>query len=400
MWFYSESILVTTATDKEIKVWDCETGNLLGQVSTPGVTSASMSDSGQFLTSSSDGSLRVWDIDTILKVQQQPHTAVPNSLQATEKYFVSSNREEAVLWKWKTAEPVKVFQKSEAYGCPHLANDDSHVLVSHDKTVELYDIKKKESKEIYTTKGTSTQWCCLGSSSRIGAISEEDSVIVIDLESGSTLYSLPTSADRRMSWVTFFKSDQLLVSGAFAKLQAWRTNDKSEIISNNTLIGSPPLITENRPKGLIAYVASIPFSSRPAGIEIVQSDTFEKVKKLEGHKGQISVIKFTPDGNYLVSSSQKPDFNFKIWDSETFECVRVIEGHHQGSITGFAISPDSKFIFSVSEDQTAKLWTLHGEVISTFYYQSPLVAIAASPSFKKFAVSARDGRIVTLSVCD
>ena len=45
----------------------------------------------------------------------------------------------------------------------------------------------------------------------------------------------------------------------------------------------------------------------------------------------------------------------KVWDSNTGDIVRTLEGHKR-EVTSVAISPDGKYIVSGSNDRTVKIW--------------------------------------------
>ena len=66
----------------------------------------------------------------------------------------------------------------------------------------------------------------------------------------------------------------------------------------------------------------------------------------------------------LVSASR--DHTIKIWDLETYQEIRTLEGHKDG-VNSVAVSDDIKHIISGGRDRIVRLWCFHtGKLISCF----------------------------------
>jgi WD40 repeat protein len=78
-----------------------------------------------------------------------------------------------------------------------------------------------------------------------------------------------------------------------------------------------------------------------------------QVEKLQGHSAEIRSLVFSPDGNYLLSTSL--DGTAILWDAKTWQQLRTLIGH-DGEITSAAFSPDSKFIVTGGADKTIRIW--------------------------------------------
>ncbi|MEE1323143.1 MAG: hypothetical protein UHE91_04910, partial [Bacteroidales bacterium] len=64
-------------------------------------------------------------------------------------------------------------------------------------------------------------------------------------------------------------------------------------------------------------------------------------------------VAYTPDGTKIISGSA--DKTVKIWDANTGECLKTLEGHSK-YVYSVAFSPDGKHIVSGSYDDTIKIW--------------------------------------------
>lgn len=79
------------------------------------------------------------------------------------------------------------------------------------------------------------------------------------------------------------------------------------------------------------------------------------VYTIPAHTNLISKIKFQPQhANYLLTSSY--DCTSKVWAHPTWAPLKTLAGH-EGKVMGCDISPDLKYMATVSYDRTFKLWT-------------------------------------------
>ena len=81
---------------------------------------------------------------------------------------------------------------------------------------------------------------------------------------------------------------------------------------------------------------------------------------MNGHNRVISKIVFSPDGRYLVSSSD--DSTIRLWDVVQCSLVRIIKGIRSGWLSSIALSPDGTIVASADECCSVRLWNA---VVST-----------------------------------
>jgi WD40 repeat protein len=107
---------------------------------------------------------------------------------------------------------------------------------------------------------------------------------------------------------------------------------------------------------------------------------------LQGHTDSVRDAVFSPDGRYIATASN--DGTARIWGIDGN--LRSLLKGHEGYVVRVMFSPDSSFVVTASSDSTAKIWTLDGLLVATFAQHMTGILDAA--------VSADSEHIVTTSL--
>jgi len=83
--------------------------------------------------------------------------------------------------------------------------------------------------------------------------------------------------------------------------------------------------------------------------------TGEPIGTLEGHRGYVTDLQFTPDGRHLVSSST--DQTIRLWDWPEAREVAVLRGHPD-EVDGLAVCPEGSTIASRCRNGSVFVWPL------------------------------------------
>ncbi|MFM7426527.1 MAG: NB-ARC domain-containing protein [Elainella sp.] len=77
------------------------------------------------------------------------------------------------------------------------------------------------------------------------------------------------------------------------------------------------------------------------------------LRRLYGHRDNVSALSFSLDGRYLASSSY--DQTAKLWDLRTGQCLRTLQGH-RNRLWSVAFSPDGTLLATGGDDRAVRLW--------------------------------------------
>lgn len=76
-------------------------------------------------------------------------------------------------------------------------------------------------------------------------------------------------------------------------------------------------------------------------------------QRLEGHRGWVYSVAVSPDSSWAASGSE--DKTVKVWDLKTGECHTTLRGHGD-LVSSIVVTPDGGRILSASIDKTIRVW--------------------------------------------
>jgi WD40 repeat protein len=98
----------------------------------------------------------------------------------------------------------------------------------------------------------------------------------------------------------------------------------------------------------------------------------------------------TPDGRFVIVTTDDPEHNITIYDAATGQQVRVLENGSSG-VAALAVSPDNRHIVTGSRDNTARIFDVEtGEMRELVGHTNIIWGVAFSPDGRQVLTGSQD----------
>jgi serine/threonine protein kinase len=211
-----------------------------------------------------------------------------------------------------------------------------------DGTIHIWSFENGKERLLSPKPGNPLRRVALSADDRtlVGVLSNSQSVVAVDMDSGEVRYSVSASSSSIWS-VAFAPHREMLATGTSGRIQFWDANSGKEAGQE---ISDPPL--------------------------------------------RVTQLAFTPDGEALASS-RIGDKEIKLWSVENSDLIRSFSGGED--VVSMGISKDGRLLAAGSSDGTVRIWAVsNGDLLVTLHAHQGRVQIAFSPDSRKLATAGDD----------
>ncbi len=385
--------LATGASDATARLWDVRSHRslvaLTGHSGT--VFALAFSPDGRTLASGGqDRSVWLWDVRVRTAVTVlSGHTGYVDALAfSPDGAMLASGSGDATvrLWDMRVGRPFAAFAGPGGSGRPAAFSPDGKVLATGDGngTVLLYDARTRRTLGRLTGhigEVNAVQFSPDGTS--VAASSYGDPTVLLwDVRTHRRLATL----DRHrgpVQRVLFSPDGQTLATSGYTDgtTRLWSVRTHRQMAS---LSGTASWMAFS-PDGRTFVTGGREFSS----VQLWNAQTHQLLGNLNGLKGMVSSVAFSPDGSILATASW--DGRLRLWNVQHRSLTTTIAGHTD-SAQSVAFTPDGKTLASSGRDATARLWDVrtHRRLATLSGHIGIVWSAVVSPDGKTLATTGDD----------
>ncbi len=352
-----------------LRLWDAATGKLLAVM--PGHTNqaeaiAFSPDGTRIASGGLDQTVHLWDGRTGQALASRDgHRGSVTSVAFSpdSKYLISAAKDQtARLWDATTGKPLGVLHgHTGAISAAQYTPDGRTIVTASvgDGSVRLWDARSAERNGslrghenfVYSVAFHPDGEC-------VASAAWDGTVRIWDATTGRqiSLLSYPSTRPPEktvVSSVAFHPAGNLVAAfGRDGAVRFWDLTTAQEAfcfqLPPGNLYSSDPRVAFSSRGNLLAASGGSNNS-----VHVWDVERRIEVAVLQGHRGWIKDICFSPDGSWLATGGQ--DRTVRIWDVVKQEQIQVVEGHTD-EVYALAVSRDGKWLASGSRDGTVRLW--------------------------------------------
>ncbi|KAG8833251.1 hypothetical protein FRB91_000039 [Serendipita sp. 411] len=382
--------IVSGSADKTIRLWDIETGQILGEPlrgHRANVYSVAFSPDGRQMASGSwDETIRLWDTETgqIVGEPLRGHSSSVASVAfSPDGCQIASGSWDKTIRLWDTETGQTIGEPLRGHSAPIesvVFSPDGRRLVSgsDDHTIQVWDVESGQAVG-EPLRGHSKPISSVTFSPdgrRIASGSEDKTIRLWNAITGQAVGEPLQGHSASIKSVVFSPDGCQIASGSYDwTIRLWDAETGKAL--GNPLKGE-------------AVICSIAFSSdgcRVASgdvnntIQLWDAETTQALgESLQGHISAVVAVKFSPDGHQILSGSQ--DKTIWQWDAETGQALTELRQGDNNNGGPVAFSPDGLRIAYGLSDKTVQLWDVEarralGEPLRG--HSKPISSVTFSP---------------------
>jgi len=399
--------IVTAGTDNTARIWNADSGVLVGTLSghQDWVNSAAFSSDGKVVvTTSLDKTIRLWSVaaKAPVAILTGHHAAVDSAMLSHNGEHILSASEDhtARIWNTNTDDLKTVLEPRQKWVVAAAFSSDGKRVVTAENIggngpdatgeVRLWDLTKPGESTIVARYNTLMRFVAASpDGSRIITASDDTTAELLDAATKKLIK--PLKHDKGVWFAGFSRDSKYFATTSGDQTFLWTAVDGTQW----TTLGG---LAEGR-TGHTAQVASADFAPGDRYVVTVSwdhtgliwdtADPAAPPRKLEGSAARFTSVVYSPDGAHVAGAAD--DGFVRIWDAKTRKLVRKLPVHD--SLYSVAYSSDGKYLLTASKDRTARLWNAQtgAEIVALRGHSDDVRFAAFSSDDKRVVTASQDG---------
>lgn len=223
--------------------------------------------------------------------------------------------------------------------------------------------------------------------SRAVSAGKDSAIKVWDTKSKESVHQFASDSGDVWSVALSADGNRIVSGGDRGCIDVWDVRTKEHRVMLGRHVGTVRCAAWNASNDRI--VAS---GGNDNSVRIWDSETGECMRILDGHSEPVWSVAWSLDGRRIASGSA--DRTIRIWDTDNGTCIRVLRGH-SNTVRCIVWSSDSKSLTSASWDNTVRLWDVDRSICLKVFegHTGHVVSLALNSDDRHLLSGASDNTI-------